>query len=58
MAINPANPKLLFKAIDIKKSGKLPEAADLQVEEEVISAVIQRETRYQLRRRVYNQLAL
>ena len=26
----------------LKKSGKLPKAADLQVEEEVISAVIQR----------------
>ena len=42
----------------LKKSGKLPKAADLQVEEEVISAVVERESRYQLRRRVYSELTL
>lgn len=36
----------------LKKSGKLPKAADMHVEEEVI----ERETKYQLRRKVYNQL--
>lgn len=40
----------------LKKSGKLPKAADLRVEEEVISAVVERETRYQLRRRVFSEL--